>query len=308
MKYPCDTIKDLLPLYHDDVCGASSKRIVEEHLSECASCKNTWTRLNDETYNEHLRDERDAVIGHYSKKARRKSIAAGICVAGSLAIPVLISFVINLVTAHALDWFFIVLTAMMTIALPIAVPFIVEKKKWLYTVISSFASYNLFLWACCRYGNGRWFAVASLSSMLVLMSVFLPLVLRSLRLKKPFSRCKGLITMAVDTLLLYALLVACGKYGNPGTYWKPALIITTACALFAWLLFAVIRYARLNGLIKAGVCVILGGLFASLFQLFSAKFFLFFFLAGCIVGGIFLITGIQKHKRRAITAKKGQIT
>ena len=299
MKYPCDTIKDLLPLYHDDVCSDASRRIVEEHLAECEACKETLVRLGDETYSERLREERDAVIGHYSQKARRKSIVAGICVAGGLAVPVLISFVLNLVTAHALDWFFIVLTAMMTIALPIAVPFIVEKKKWLYAVTTSLASFNLFLWACARYGGGGWFAVASLSSMLVLASVFAPLVLRSLRLQKPFSRCKGLFTMAMDTILLYALIAACGKYGNPDAYWKPALLVTTACALFAWLLFAVIRYAKCNGLIKAGVCVVSGGLFASLFQLFSVKFFLFFFLAGCIIGGIFLITGIQKHRRKA---------
>ena len=299
MNYPCDTIKDLLPLYHDDVCSDASRQIVDEHLQECAACKTTMNRLNDETYNDHLREERDAVIGHYAKKSRRKSITAGICVASGLAVPVLISFVINLITAQALDWFFIVLTAMMTIALPIALPFIIEKQKWLYAVTSTCASFNLFLWACCKFSGGSWFAVASLSSMLVLTSVFAPLVLHSLHLKKPFSRSKGLITMAIDTVLLYALAAACGRYGNPDTYWKPALLITTLCALFAWLLFGIIRYAKCNGLIKAGLCVISGGLFATLLQFTSIHFYLLFFLAGCIIGGIFLITGIQKNKREA---------
>ncbi|MCL2301269.1 MAG: zf-HC2 domain-containing protein [Firmicutes bacterium] len=291
MQYPCDTVKDLLPLCHDNACSDSSRRIVEEHLSECESCKAASERLGGGTRN----------------RKNRKPVAAGICAAGGLAVPVLISLVINLVTAHALNWFFLVLTAMTTIALPVAVPFIAARRRWLYAVTSAFASWNLFLWACARYGHGGWFAAASLSSMLVLTSVFAPLVLRSLRLKKPFSRSKGLITMIIDTALLYALIVACGKYGNPETYWKPALLITTACALFAWLLFAVIRYAKFNGLIKAGVCVISGGLFACLFQLFSVKFFLFFFLAGCAAGGIFLITGIQKHRREAGKGEPGDV-
>ena len=39
MKYPCDLIKDLLPLYHDGVCSADSAAAVEAHLKECASCQ-----------------------------------------------------------------------------------------------------------------------------------------------------------------------------------------------------------------------------------------------------------------------------
>lgn len=39
MKYPCDLIKDLLPLYHDGVCSADSAATVEAHLKECASCQ-----------------------------------------------------------------------------------------------------------------------------------------------------------------------------------------------------------------------------------------------------------------------------
>lgn len=38
MKYPCEMIKDLLPLYTDNVCSDQSKKIVEEHLHECADC------------------------------------------------------------------------------------------------------------------------------------------------------------------------------------------------------------------------------------------------------------------------------
>ena len=38
MKLSCDVIKDLLPLYHDEVCSEETKKLVEEHLKECESC------------------------------------------------------------------------------------------------------------------------------------------------------------------------------------------------------------------------------------------------------------------------------
>ena len=40
MIYPCGIIKDLLPLYIDEVCNEESKLAVEAHLSECERCRN----------------------------------------------------------------------------------------------------------------------------------------------------------------------------------------------------------------------------------------------------------------------------
>lgn len=39
MNISCEIIRDLLPLYHDDVCSSDSKMMVEEHLAYCDSCK-----------------------------------------------------------------------------------------------------------------------------------------------------------------------------------------------------------------------------------------------------------------------------
>ncbi len=35
----CDVVRDLLPLYVDDVCSEKSKEEIEEHLNECEECK-----------------------------------------------------------------------------------------------------------------------------------------------------------------------------------------------------------------------------------------------------------------------------
>ena len=39
MKYPCDLIRDIMPLYHDEVVSEESKKAVEEHMNECVACK-----------------------------------------------------------------------------------------------------------------------------------------------------------------------------------------------------------------------------------------------------------------------------
>lgn len=39
MKYDCDLIKDLLPLYYDKAASDFSSKVVEEHLNECGECR-----------------------------------------------------------------------------------------------------------------------------------------------------------------------------------------------------------------------------------------------------------------------------
>ncbi len=45
MTYPCGIIRDLLPLYIDDVCNEESKQTVENHLSECEKCRNYYEAM-----------------------------------------------------------------------------------------------------------------------------------------------------------------------------------------------------------------------------------------------------------------------
>ena len=45
MTYPCGIIRDLLPLYIDDVCNEESKQAVENHLSECEKCRNYYEAM-----------------------------------------------------------------------------------------------------------------------------------------------------------------------------------------------------------------------------------------------------------------------
>ena len=45
MNYPCEIIRDLLPLYIDDVCNKESKLAVEKHLAECETCRECYETM-----------------------------------------------------------------------------------------------------------------------------------------------------------------------------------------------------------------------------------------------------------------------
>lgn len=47
MKLPCAIIRDLLPLYHDNVCAPDTAAAVEEHLVDCAACQEVFHNLQE---------------------------------------------------------------------------------------------------------------------------------------------------------------------------------------------------------------------------------------------------------------------
>lgn len=97
MKYTCDLIQDLLPLYLDGVCSKGSKIAVEQHLSECASCKENYAAMceADEIIIMPTNAEREyqkaASFQSVKKKLRRKQI---LIVAASIVLLAVIAFTV----------------------------------------------------------------------------------------------------------------------------------------------------------------------------------------------------------------------
>lgn len=48
MRITCEIIKDLLPLYHDNVCSEDSRKLIEEHLSACEKCRDELKQIDIE--------------------------------------------------------------------------------------------------------------------------------------------------------------------------------------------------------------------------------------------------------------------
>lgn len=71
MKFSCEMIQDLLPLYLDGVCSEKSKEAVEEHLKECSNCKATYTAMRE---NENMNVCADDAKWEHQKAASFRAV------------------------------------------------------------------------------------------------------------------------------------------------------------------------------------------------------------------------------------------
>ena len=88
MNISCEIVKDLLPLYQEDVCSAESKKIVEEHLSECASCREMTEKMKNNGLDETLQIEKTTILSHCIQKVNKVSKLLGIGCTTLITIPI----------------------------------------------------------------------------------------------------------------------------------------------------------------------------------------------------------------------------
>ncbi|MEG1993978.1 MAG: zf-HC2 domain-containing protein [Oscillospiraceae bacterium] len=87
MNISCKIIEDLLPLYVDGVCSEESKRLVEEHIRTCPTCKKEFQNMVSEIETQQVPqcvDDENKLFSRITKKynrSKKKMIAlgAGVC-------------------------------------------------------------------------------------------------------------------------------------------------------------------------------------------------------------------------------------
>ena len=145
MKTECEVIRDLLPLYVDEICSGQSREIVEEHLKECEECSGILKKLQNTEIERDLKTEKEDVISYGVRKFRQLSAKTGITVSGLLLVPILAFLVINLIAGSQMGWFLIMLAAMAVAASVIAVPILVPENKLFWTFCAFTGSLLLLL-------------------------------------------------------------------------------------------------------------------------------------------------------------------
>ena len=207
MKYQCDVIRDLLPLYADRACSEKSREMVEEHLQECADCRRMVSMLLKTEIEDTLQHEEESVLRYGARQFRRRSAVVGSAVSGAFAVPILILLGLNLAIRPTVSWISIVMAAFCVVASLVAVPLLVKEDKLFWTFCAFTASLLLLLGVACLYTHGDWFGVAASGVLFGLSVVFLPFLLRA----KPVRMLIGqsnrlLIVLGVDFALLFNLL------------------------------------------------------------------------------------------------------
>lgn len=98
MNLPCSVIRDLLPLYAEDLAGEESKALVEKHLVECADCK---AALEDLKEPKPVAVVEEAVPLQLMKQLMRKHTAFWCLLAACLVAAVVFAFVGRMTTAQS---------------------------------------------------------------------------------------------------------------------------------------------------------------------------------------------------------------
>gem|GEM_PF-468467 len=80
MSVSCEIVKDLLPLFHDNVCSAESRAMVEEHMKGCRSCSEVLNAISEELAHPiNAVDEAKPIRAMQAvfQKAKKKSVIKG---------------------------------------------------------------------------------------------------------------------------------------------------------------------------------------------------------------------------------------
>lgn len=80
-KVSCEVIYDILPLYVDGITNEETNKLVEDHLSQCDSCRQEEKMMRKELQQDGQKVERtddERVLRSFKKKIRRKNILVAV--------------------------------------------------------------------------------------------------------------------------------------------------------------------------------------------------------------------------------------
>ena len=130
-----------------------------------------------------------------------------------------------------------------------------EKCFWCF-----YGSIIYMLCVCRIVLGGNWLIMSLLGVSFGLLGIFLPIILCSWHYDWPILRHKGLICMALDTVLSYLMVFfGCLFYvkGVTGVIIAQNLWVMTVFSILAWGIFVVFRYIRCSRLMKTSITVAL---------------------------------------------------
>ena len=208
----CDVIRDLLPLYADDACSEKSRALVNEHLLDCAECRDVLQRLRDSEIESKLKNEKDSVLQYGIQQFKKRTAAVGSAVSGVFIIPVLVCLYIF---GSPMGWIDIVLASLCVAASVSVVPIMVREDKFFWMLCSFTASLMLLLAVVCVHSHGNWFWIASSASLFGLAAVGLPFATKARPMKKLIGNSNPWIILAgIDLALFMAMMSMISSHGK----------------------------------------------------------------------------------------------
>ncbi|MBR2499312.1 MAG: helix-turn-helix transcriptional regulator [Clostridia bacterium] len=180
------------------------------------------------------------------------------------AIAILTCFICNLAVSGTLSWFWIVLSALLLSFTLINLPKFIKKHKLLLIPLFDYVSLIILLAVCAIYTAGDWFFVASVSVLLGLTMIFMPIFIAKFSVFNRIKKYNDFVSFFIDFVVLNVLLLVIESYtlmhGVNAWYLKTALPIAVVVYL-ALNVVVSLRFLRTNKLLKTGLMLLLTKIF-----------------------------------------------
>ncbi|MBR5900254.1 MAG: helix-turn-helix transcriptional regulator [Clostridia bacterium] len=181
----------------------------------------------------------------------------------SYGVALLTCFICNLAVNKTLSWFWIVLSAILLAFSITNLHAFIKKFRLVLVPLSIFLSLTLLLGVCAIYTGGKWFWIATLSTLFGLIIIFSPIFIANLPVFNKIKKFNNFISVGIDYLFLNFLLIVINAHTDGNWYLSLALPLTTVFYLVINL-FLCVRFLRINKLLKTSVILFLVELFLTL--------------------------------------------
>lgn len=223
---------------------------------------------------------RDASLWRKTAKGLRLFFAVGYAAA------LLACFICDLAIFHTLDWFWIVLTAVMLAFSLTNLPAIVGKNRLPVCLGAATGSLTLLLLACWLYAGGRWVLGGA-----AITAVCLVLPWSWWAIWRFYGRHIPPLCMAVFSVWVFLLLAVIHAFAGGGWLLDFACPIAAFGVGYTWLYFAVIRWLPVGLWLKTALCALLSAfavplgntLIAALLPQQQAPVLTDYFAWGCLI-------------------------
>lgn len=121
----CGTVKDLLPMYIEQLTSEESNQSIREHLSECETCRRALDEMRHPLAVETAPEIKD--FKKYLKLSRLELVMRLIEIAAVIAL--ITCFIVNLAVNRQLSWFYIVLMGLVTACAPAEAAMHTDKHR-----------------------------------------------------------------------------------------------------------------------------------------------------------------------------------
>ena len=337
MKLSCEIIKDLLPIYCDNICSEETKSAVEEHLTDCVPCSEELKKMKSNMPVALLKKrEGGFIIGRYKANLIRKFLILFLCV---FALPLFNALITK---SYYSDYGMFGYAFFISAAVLIPNVYI-QKIKAKDSPIRVFAYSTLFLIlivaSSLRFSGvymffpdyNIYYSIGNLITLapILVYSVF-AISFYVLRFKKDplppaqYKKTTATFLLYETELLLYLSFVATLRSMNEN--WPLFLdTITTALILgFVWLLYFFFRFFKRKIVFNIGVCLTVFGIYApTYFAVYEmvrhnsfhaaaafwnanffdsnnpANFYMQFLIIACTIGAVLILIGLLTEKKLA---------